>query len=92
MAPASTQKIITAATAFELLGDGYGYKTWFYLDGPISHDTLLGNFIIKGTGDPTLGSPRYEETKKDVLLAAIIKMLRDKNIKVFHIYYSSITQ
>lgn len=82
MAPASTQKIITAATAFELLGDGYGYKTWFYLDGPVRHDTLLGNLIIKGTGDPTLGSPRYEETKKEVILAAIIKMLREKNIKV----------
>jgi D-alanyl-D-alanine carboxypeptidase/D-alanyl-D-alanine-endopeptidase (penicillin-binding protein 4) len=82
MAPASTQKIITAATAFELLGDGYGYKTLFYLDGPIKHDTLLGNFIIKGTGDPTFGSPRYEETKKEVLLAAITKMLKQKNIKV----------
>jgi D-alanyl-D-alanine carboxypeptidase/D-alanyl-D-alanine-endopeptidase (penicillin-binding protein 4) len=82
MAPASTQKIITAATAFELLGDGYGYKTWFYLDGPIRHDTLLGNLIIKGTGDPTLGSPRYEETKKEVLLGSIIKMIRDKNIRV----------
>lgn len=82
MAPASTQKIITAATAFELLGDGYGYKTWFYLDGPIRHDTLLGNFIIKGTGDPTLGSPRYDETKKEVILGAIIRMLKAKNIKV----------
>src|SRR5215831_15670398 len=29
LAPASTQKIITAATAFELLGKSYRYKTIF---------------------------------------------------------------
>ena len=29
LAPASTQKIITAATAFELLGRDFGYKTFF---------------------------------------------------------------
>jgi D-alanyl-D-alanine carboxypeptidase/D-alanyl-D-alanine-endopeptidase (penicillin-binding protein 4) len=81
LAPASTQKIITAATAFELLGDGYGYRTSLYLDGPVRNDTLLGNFIIKGTGDPTFGSPRYDETKREVILAAIIKILREKNIR-----------
>jgi len=29
LAPASTQKIITAVTAFELLGKNYRYKTFF---------------------------------------------------------------
>src|SRR5215831_14866004 len=29
LAPASTQKIITATTAFELLGKDYKYKTYF---------------------------------------------------------------
>jgi D-alanyl-D-alanine carboxypeptidase/D-alanyl-D-alanine-endopeptidase (penicillin-binding protein 4) len=58
LAPASTQKIITAATAFELLGPGYGYQTWFYADGPVKNDSLVGNFIIKGSGDPTFGSHR----------------------------------
>jgi D-alanyl-D-alanine carboxypeptidase/D-alanyl-D-alanine-endopeptidase (penicillin-binding protein 4) len=79
LAPASTQKIITSATAFELLGDGYGYKTFVYIDGTIRKDTLFGNLIIKGSGDPTFGSPRYDVTKKEVLL---IKMLREKSIKV----------
>src|SRR5271169_1014756 len=34
-ADASTQKIITAATAFELLGEDYQYKTEFGYDGEI---------------------------------------------------------
>ena len=33
LAPASTQKIITSVTAFELLGKDYRYKTDFYLSG-----------------------------------------------------------
>src|SRR5215204_1273193 len=31
LSPASTQKIITSATAFELLGKDFRYKTDFYL-------------------------------------------------------------
>ncbi|MEO5562409.1 MAG: D-alanyl-D-alanine carboxypeptidase/D-alanyl-D-alanine-endopeptidase [Chitinophagaceae bacterium] len=81
LAPASTQKIITGVTAFELLGDGYGYKTWLYLDGKVRNDTLLGNFIIKGSGDPTFGSARFDETKPTVILDALVKMLKEKNIR-----------
>src|SRR5678815_3018430 len=35
LAPASTQKIITAATAFELLGKDYKYETSIGYDGGI---------------------------------------------------------
>ncbi len=80
LAPASTQKIITSVTAFELLGKGYGYKTFFYADGTVSRDTLYGNFIIKASGDPTLGSPRFSVTKREVILGALIKMLKEKKI------------
>src|SRR5260221_12412531 len=62
LAPASTQKIITAATAFELLGKEYRYKTEFGYDGEIREDTLFGNLYLKGSGDPTLGSCRYAST------------------------------
>jgi serine-type D-Ala-D-Ala carboxypeptidase/endopeptidase (penicillin-binding protein 4) len=79
LAPASTQKIITAVTAFELLGEGYGYQTWMYIDGQLTNGVLAGNFIIKGTGDPSFGSPRYESKRQDIL-SAFIKMLKDKNI------------
>lgn len=81
LAPASTQKIITAATAFELLGRDFGYKTFFYLNGPVKNDTLNGDFIIKGFGDPTIGSIRYSVTKKEMILEAVVNMLKQKNIK-----------
>src|SRR6266542_7063629 len=37
LAPASTQKIITAATAFELLGKDYRYKTELGYNGEIKN-------------------------------------------------------
>jgi D-alanyl-D-alanine carboxypeptidase/D-alanyl-D-alanine-endopeptidase (penicillin-binding protein 4) len=81
LAPASTQKIITAAAAYELLGRNFAYKTFFYLGGPVMNDTLKGDFIIKGVGDPTIGSFRYSVTRNDIIFEALIKMLRQKNIK-----------
>lgn len=81
LAPASTQKIITSVTAFELLGSGYGYKTFLYTDGQIKNDTLKGNFIIKSSGDPTFGSWRYAVTRMEIILAAISKMISEKSIK-----------
>src|SRR5690349_2048615 len=52
LADASTQKIVTAATAFELLGKDFRYKTDFGIIGN-------SNLYIKPTGDPTLGSWRW---------------------------------
>src|SRR5260221_12229462 len=59
LAHASTQKIITAATAFELLGKDYRYKTELGYDGKIEKGLLNGNLYVVGSGDPTLGSWRF---------------------------------
>ena len=68
LAPASTQKVITSVTAFELLGKDYRYKTEFSYDGKILNGVLDGNIYITGTGDPTLGSWRWASTKDSVVL------------------------
>ena len=81
LAPASTQKIITATTAFELLGRNYGYKTLFFLNGKIKKDTLNGDLIIKGSGDPTFGSPRFSNTKRKMVLDAISNIMVLQKIK-----------
>ncbi len=81
LAPASTQKIITSVTAFELLGKEYSYKTSVYLNGTLKKDTLQGDLIIKGSGDPTFGSWRYSDTKRENLLASIEKLLATPKIK-----------
>jgi len=57
--PASTMKLITTATAFAVLGEGYTYQTRLEYDGLLRGDTLLGNLRLRGVGDPSLGSGRF---------------------------------
>lgn len=59
LAPASTQKIITSVTAFELLGKDFKYSTQF---GLITEHGITQTICIKPSGDPTLGSNRYATT------------------------------
>lgn len=57
MIPASTLKIITTATALEMLGDDYRFETKTGFTGAIDETgTLNGNLVIVSGGDPTLGS------------------------------------
>src|ERR1700753_3479244 len=59
LATASTLKTITSITAFNILGKDFQYQTQFGYTGLIASDgTLNGDVIIKGAGDPTLGSWR----------------------------------
>ncbi len=81
LAPASSQKIITAATAFELLGKDYRYKTEFGYDGEINVDTLEGNIYLMGSGDPTLGSGRFNHTNAELILKQFCNTLLSRKIK-----------
>lgn len=57
--PASTMKVVTTATALEVLGADFRYETVLSYDGRIEADgTLNGNLYIVGSGDPTLGSSK----------------------------------
>ncbi len=69
LAPASTQKIITSATAFALLNKDFTYQTTLSYSGKIINGVLNGDIFIKGTGDPTLGSWRYANTKEDNIIS-----------------------
>lgn len=80
LAPASCQKVITAVTAFELLGKDYTYKTKLGYDGKIDSGILKGNIYIVGSGDPTLGSWRYSSTKENLVLANFNKAIKAKGI------------
>ncbi len=63
--PASNQKLISTATALQLYGPDYRFETQLEYSGHIDTVThiLYGNIVIKGGGDPTLGSKYFEETK-----------------------------
>src|SRR5687768_18404283 len=61
LAPASTQKIITSVTAFELLGKDFRYKTNLgYFEDAYQDKYSELHFFVFGSGDPTLGSWRYK--------------------------------
>lgn len=78
LAPASTQKIVTSAAAYELLGRDFRYKTVF---GFVSSNAGT-NIYIKPSGDPTLGSPRWENTNEKYVLSRLVSAY-NKRIKSF---------
>lgn len=57
--PASTMKVITTATALEILGPDFKFETRLSYSGFITKEGILkGNLYIQGGGDPTLGSSK----------------------------------
>ncbi len=59
--PASNFKLLTTAAALELLGPAFRYRTPLLFKGRIIGDTLMeGDFILRGSGDPTFGSPAFD--------------------------------
>jgi len=81
LAPASCQKVITSATAFELLGNNYRYKTALVYKGILKDGLLTGDLLINGSGDPAFGSWRWNETKDQIVLKKITAALVAKGIK-----------
>lgn len=63
--PASTLKLFTSATALEVLGRDFKFKTGLEYIGEIDSTTktLNGYIIIRGGADPTLGSKYFAETR-----------------------------
>lgn len=62
---ASTAKLFSTATALEILGSDYRPSTKVFIEGKIDSVGILhGNIIIKGEGDPTLGS-KYFHSKEN---------------------------
>ena len=53
---ASTMKTVVSSAALGLLGPHFRFETPVYLNGEIRDNCLYGDIIVKGMGDPTLGS------------------------------------
>jgi serine-type D-Ala-D-Ala carboxypeptidase/endopeptidase (penicillin-binding protein 4) len=76
LAPASCQKVVTSVTAFEMLGKEYTYITGFTNYSDVSYKDLGEKIVVSASGDPSLGSWRWEATKPELLfkgLAAAFK-------------------
>lgn len=63
MPPASTMKLVTTATAFQVLGRGYRFKTKIMYSGTFDSlsGVINGDLYLVGGGDPTLGSKYFNE-------------------------------
>ncbi len=80
--PASTLKLITTATALEVLGSKYTFKTRLQYSGSIDTitRTLNGNLYISGGSDPTLGSKYYDKEKEYAFITTWINTLKQHKI------------
>ena len=61
MVPASNQKILTTAAAISTLGPDFRFHTFLLASGELAGDTLFGDLILYGTGDPTLSERFFGE-------------------------------
>ena len=76
MRPASTQKVLTAISALDVLGTSHNYRTAVYADGKIAADekgvqTLNGDIYVIGDFDPKLTVTHLKEIAKAVKAAGI---------------------
>lgn len=78
LAPASTQKIITSVTAFEVLGKDFRYKTDFSLSGNLHLQGDNKTIFIEPSLDPTFGSWRYASTTEAKIFENVFKAIKNK--------------
>ncbi|MBY0492333.1 MAG: D-alanyl-D-alanine carboxypeptidase/D-alanyl-D-alanine-endopeptidase [Gemmatimonadaceae bacterium] len=52
--PGSTTKLLTMGTALEALGPDHRFRTRIYRTGPIKDGVLLGDLVLRASGDPNL--------------------------------------
>lgn len=69
--PASVMKLLTTLIALENLGPTYTWKTEMYLQGDIEGDTLNGDLLLKGYGDPFLVTERLWSLLRSLRRAGI---------------------
>lgn len=93
--PASVLKVVTSAAALEMLGADYRFFTRIGYTGKIENGILKGDLIVRGGGDPSLGSeyfrnhyfnPHFLETWVQYIQAAGIRKVEGNLIMNTSIY------
>ena len=81
--PASVMKVVSTGAALSLLGPSYVFETTLEYSGTIdSAGNLNGNLYIKGSGDPTIGSTRFDKTvSTDSIFSEFYAALKQNNIR-----------
>lgn len=68
----SCNKLFTAAAGFDLLGPNFSFKTYLSTNGVITKGVLVGDLILRGSGDPSFSDKDLEQ---------LVFQLKLKNIK-----------
>ena len=78
LVPASVRKLFTAAATAECRGFDGRIPTLFLLAGDLMDGTLYGDLVIRGEGDPTLGSRFWEW--RDLMFEPLLRALSEEGI------------
>src|ERR1700757_607762 len=84
LTPASTMKIITTASALQLLGKDFKYETTLQYSGTFDKATgiINGDLYIKGSGDPSLNSEYFRKPEDTFYVAnKWAAVLKEKGVK-----------
>ncbi|MCQ2253273.1 MAG: D-alanyl-D-alanine carboxypeptidase/D-alanyl-D-alanine-endopeptidase [Bacteroidales bacterium] len=80
--PASNTKLFSTAAALDIYGPEYRYKTEVLYTGKLdSTGRLNGDIIIRGSGDPTLGSRFFTDHPNYNYNELFIKAIREAGIR-----------
>ncbi|MBO0869837.1 MAG: D-alanyl-D-alanine carboxypeptidase/D-alanyl-D-alanine-endopeptidase [Micromonosporaceae bacterium] len=69
--PASNTKLFTSTAALDLLGPDHRFTTSVLATGAQHGTVLQGNIYLRGTGDPTLLYPDYDELAAKVATSGV---------------------
>ena len=81
LVPASTMKLFVTAAALDKLGPDKKFSTVLYYSGKIHGGVLAGNLLMRGGGDPSLGSEFLKNAQpSQEVFASWAEALRKKGI------------
>jgi serine-type D-Ala-D-Ala carboxypeptidase/endopeptidase (penicillin-binding protein 4) len=79
MTPASARKLFSAAAAAECIGLATTLPTTYLLAGTLRGDTLAGDLVIRGGGDPSVGGRHYPAAEE--ALAPAVRALQRLGVR-----------
>lgn len=79
LVPASNMKIVTAAIALDALGPDFTFSTPFLARGELRADTLRGDLLVAGRGDPSVSDNMAGDAM--LPLRAVADSLRARGVR-----------
>lgn len=82
LVPASSHKLLVSSTILNRLGADFRYRTYLEYTGTLSEQGVLnGNLIIRGSGDPSLGTGIFSALSLEAFTDLLLTMVKREGIK-----------